>query len=95
MIFCYTHRLGLVKSERLLQAADVSKCRDPLPDVLQQERESLNWRSPKGSSPIAQGISWKRTNEVYKSQRGLRTPGEHGSLNQLSRAHLDSQRLKW
>lgn len=38
---------------------------------------------------------WKRGRKHCRSQRGWRALGEHSLLNQLSRAHIGSQRLEW
>lgn len=42
----------------------------------------------------AQGTPQKRGRKDYRNQRTWRTPGEHRPPNQLSGAHMDSQRLK-
>lgn len=35
---------------------------------------------------------WKRRQKDYKSQKVLRTPGEQGPMNQLSKAHIQRQK---
>ncbi|XP_016830402.1 uncharacterized protein LOC100751845 isoform X2 [Cricetulus griseus] len=57
-------------------------------------RESLNWRSLLGPSCQNSGNPLEEGRKYCGSQRGWRTPGEHGQLNQLSRAHTGSRRLK-
>jgi hypothetical protein len=53
----------------------------------------LHWVLPIGSH--SQGTPGKRKKKNCRSQRSWRTPGEHGSSNQLSWTHMGSQRLKW
>jgi hypothetical protein len=56
-----------------------------------QRAKSWNTQIP----PLrAQGIPQKRRQEECESQKGWRTPGEQGPVNQLSRAHINSQRLR-
>lgn len=57
------------------------------PDIMY--RESLNWRSPLGPSPQTLRNSMEEGKERLSEGR---TPGERGLLNQLSRAHMGSQR---
>lgn len=58
--------------------------------------EILSQMSPSGS-PLRDrsGNTTKEGKEDCNSQKRWRAPEEHVLLNQLSRAHLGSQRLKW
>lgn len=40
-------------------------------------------------------LLWKKGWKHYRSQRGWRTLGERGRPNQLNRAHIGLQSLKW
>ena len=63
-----------------------------MPDIIW--RDILNWRSPWGPFPQSSGNSSEQGVERLYESEGLRTPGAHGPLSQLSRALMGSQRLK-
>ena len=73
-------------------AADGNWCRDSQPALMW--KETLNWGSPMGPSLRAWETQWKRGRKYCRSQRRWMTPGEHGPLDQLSRAHMGSQLKK-
>lgn len=72
--------------------ADSSSCRDTHPDILW--RQSLNWRSSLVPNPKVPRTLPKMGRKDSMNHRRWRTPGGHGTLNQLSKANRDSQRLK-
>lgn len=74
-------------SERLPLPADGSGCSD-LPRHY-MERKNLNWRSPQIPPELRE--HHRRGGEKII---GIRGHGEHRPPNQLSGAHMDSQRLK-
>lgn len=57
----------------------------------QMFRDSLNWRSLSCLTSWSSGILQKQD---CRKQRGCRKPGKYGPLNQLSRDHMSSQKLK-
>jgi hypothetical protein len=52
-------------------------------------------RDPQPNTRQSQENPHRRGRSQIVGSRGLRTPGEEGPQNQLSRAHRGSQRLKW
>lgn len=61
------------------------------PDIIWREKSKLEVSSDPSR---AQGTPQKMGRKDYRNQRTWRTPGEHRPPNQLSGAHMDSQRLK-
>lgn len=57
-------------------------------------RESLILMTPSSPSAGVQAIPRKNEQKDCRNRGGRRKPGEHGSLNQLSSAHMGSQRLQ-
>jgi len=74
-----------------------------MPEIMQRERggsvfvehTALIGMSSSNLSPQNSGNQWKRKRKKCKSQKEWRTTGEEdqGSLNQLNKAHMNSQRL--
>lgn len=60
----------------------------------QYDRESLNQRSPLGSSSHRPRTPWNRGRKNCRKQRAQRTPREPVLLNQHNRTHMDSQEQK-
>ena len=57
-------------------------------------RESLKWMSPSNPFPPELRELLKKEVEGVGRHRGQRTPREQDTLNQLSKAHINSQILK-
>lgn len=96
MIFCYTHRYGLMPCPLIIREA--SSCgrweRVQRPTARHNVERDLNGRSLLRFSPWSSGNLQKRGRTCCRNQRGWRKPGEDGPLNQLSRVPMPSQTLK-
>lgn len=58
------------------------------------QRKDINCNVPLDSSPKSSGTKQKVGGGNCRHRRGQRKAEEHGPLNQLSRPHKDSPRLK-
>lgn len=95
MAFCFACRslsCPVVIREAFKEAYG-NMSRNPQPDINYAERVS-KLEVFIGSLPLELSEPHRRRRKDCKSQSGLRTPRECGPLNQLSRAHMESQRLK-
>jgi hypothetical protein len=84
--------LGQSSSEKLPLIADKNKFRDPQPDIIQ--KKSLDEMSTSNSSPQSSGTIQKRRWKECKRERVGGNQENKASESQLSKAPMNSQRLK-
>lgn len=94
MTFCHSNRSvphsAIIR--KFSPATDGKRCRNPQLGIMQ--KDALIGGLLQITPLRCQRISCKKQQKGCKCQRSWKTPGEQGTLNQLSREYMSSQRLK-